>query len=202
MNAFVIVGMGPGIGNYILPAGEAAIYGADLLVGDARHLARYPDKLGLPFGDDMEFLLGLIERKRSDCRIAVLVSGDPCLYSFHAAITKRFGPGEYEIVPGISSFQLACARAKIAWDDAVLVSVHGRPLSSLDRVPDSGPAVIFTDGDNNAAVVASILMQRLGPGRRCVAGERLGYPDERLVDSRLMEVARGHFGGLCVLILP
>ena len=202
MNRFVVVGMGPGEGDYILPAGEAAIRGADVLLGDERHLARYPNKRGIPFPRGTERMLEAIDRERRAGSLAVLVSGDPCLYSLHRSIAERFSAEEYELVPGLSSLQLACARARVPWDDALLVSVHGRPLSELERVPAEGSAVVFTDAERNAAVVARFLSHRLGPDRRCVVGERLGYADERVVDSNLETTAGMRFGGLAVLVLP
>lgn len=202
MNRFVVVGMGPGDGRYLLPAGAEAIAAADVVIGDARHIGRYPDKRGASFDDGVGAVLDRVDEERRRCRVAVLVSGDPCLYSLHRAIAERFRPDEYELVPGLSSFQLACARARVQWDDATIVSVHGRPLSELDAAPPDRTLVVFTDAERNAAVVAAALAPRLGPGRRCVIGERLGYDDERVVDADLGTVAGMAFSGLSVMVLP
>ncbi len=102
-------------------------------------------KRGIPFSGDIRAILDRIDEERRRSALAVLVSGDPCLYSLHGAIARRFSAEEYELVPGISSFQLACARARVPWDDAVVVSVHGRPIEELRRVPTEGAAVVFTD---------------------------------------------------------
>ncbi len=199
---FFVVGMGPGDGAFVLPAGEAAIAAADSLIGDERHLARYPHKRGLPCEGGVQAALDRIDAERRRGTLAVLVSGDPCLYSLARAVARRFCPDEYELVPGLSSVQLACARARVAWDDAVVVSVHGRPLSELERVPYHRSAVILTDAEHNAAVVACALAARLGASRRCVAAERLGYADERVVDLDLGSVAGMSFSGLAVVVLP
>lgn len=202
MNRFVVVGMGPGDGRYLLPAGAEAIAAADVLIGDERHTAPYPGKRSLPFDGGVRAALERIDAERAAARVAVLVSGDPCLYSLHRAIAERFKPDDYELVPGLSSLQLACARARVQWDDAAIVSVHGRPLSELDAAPSDRSLVVFSDAERNAAAVAAALLPRLGPDRRCVVGERLGYVDERVVDDSLGVVAGMAFGGLAVMVLP
>lgn len=202
MNRFVVVGMGPGDGRYLLPAGAEAIAAADFVIGDARHAGRYPDKRGAPFGGGVGAVLDRVDEERRRCRVAVLVSGDPCLYSLHRAIAERFAPDAYELVPGLSSLQLACARARVQWDDATIVSVHGRPLSELDAAPSDRTLVVLTDAEHDAATVAAALVPRLGAGRRCVVGERLGYDDERIVDASLETVGGMAFCGLSVMILP
>jgi len=199
---FTVVGMGPGDGSYVLPAAEAAIAAADLLIGDERHLARYPGKPGLPFKGGIASVLDRVDEERRRVALAVLVSGDPCLYSLGRAVARRFAPCDYELVPGLSSVQLACARARVSWDDAVVVSVHGRPLTELERVPYHRSAAILTDAEHNAAVAAGVLAPRLGALRRCVVAERLGYADERIVEGGLGAMASMSFGGLAVMVLP
>lgn len=205
MSRFSVVGMGPGDGRYMLPDAWEAIGAADLIVGARRHLdlcrGRYPNTRAAELCGAMKDTLEMVDRERRCCRVALLVSGDPCLYSLHRAVSERFAAEEYDLIPGLSSFQLVCAKARVAYDDAQLVSVHGKDLKVLDTVSTSRRLVVFTDARNNAARVATVLASRLGENRRAVAGERIGYHDERLVTGTLGKIAQNEFGGLCVLII-
>lgn len=205
MNRFSVVGMGPGDGRYMLPDAWEAIAAADLIVGARRHLdlchGRHPNTRVTELCGAMKDSLEMVDRERHRCRVALLVSGDPCLYSLHRAVSERFPASDYDLIPGLSSFQLVCAKARIAYDDAQLVSVHGRDLRELDAVSVVRRLVVFTDARNNAARVATVLASRLGEDRRAVAGERIGYDNERLVTGTLGTIAKEDFGGLCVLII-
>jgi precorrin-6y C5,15-methyltransferase (decarboxylating) CbiE subunit len=73
--------------------------------------------------------------------VAVLVSGDPGLFSLARHVLAQFGREQCVVVPGISSVQVALGRLGLDWADARLVSAHGRPpdvepeqLASADKV--------------------------------------------------------------------
>lgn len=210
----VVVGMGPGPAEFLLPAARGAIAAADIWAGDERHLAAargivsaVSAKREIPFGGGVEAFLDRVDRARRNAAVALLVSGDPCLYSLRAAAERRFGAGPgtdggIRTVPGLSAFQLLAARADLALDDAELLSVHGRPLETLDRLRGDRTAVVFADGSNTPAAIARRLLPRFGPARRAVAGERLGYADERVADLPLAELAETAMGGLSIVIVP
>lgn len=202
MEKFLVVGMGPGGRDYLTLRALKAIEAADLLVGSPRFLALFPERpvIALPPGTAQA--LDLLEARRATSRIALLVSGDPGLYSLLGAIRRRFPREAYEVVPGISSFQLAFARLGLGWEGAVVVSVHGRGLESLLSLDPTRPGVVFLDAINDAARVASALARRMGGDRVCVVARDLGGVEESLLEARLSEVAAMDMGGLCVLIVP
>jgi precorrin-6y C5,15-methyltransferase (decarboxylating) CbiE subunit len=202
MNKFVVVGMGPGGLDHILPAATRAAREADILVGSHRFLALFPGKEARAIGPNMESALDIVEIERASRRVALLVSGDPGLYSLLGAVRRRFPREDYEVVPGISSFQLAFAKAGIGWEGATIVSVHGRSLEALSVIASDRPGVVFLGGDNDAAAVASVLAGRLGPDRPCIAARDLDDLNEALIEGSLAEIASREIGGLCVLILP
>jgi precorrin-6y C5,15-methyltransferase (decarboxylating) CbiE subunit len=200
---FSIVGMGPGSPDYMLPEALRAIDEADVLIGAERHLAeyRYTGKTSYEISGNFSSVLERIDKERKTGTVAVLVSGDPCLYSFLGLIASRFGPDEYRIVPGISSFQVACARVGIRWQEAKLLSVHGREYGKLaEEVRSAKLAVIFTDPKHNPAVVAKLLHDANIPCR-CRVFENISYDNERIRSGPPKEIAGMQFSSLSLLII-
>ena len=67
-------------------------------------------------------------------------------YGIVGTLLRYMPPEELEIVPHVSSLQLAFARAGLAWNEAVFTSAHARPLAGVvgwaKRIPRLG---ILTD---------------------------------------------------------
>ncbi|VAX25858.1 hypothetical protein MNBD_NITROSPINAE02-409 [hydrothermal vent metagenome] len=126
LNKIVIVGMGPGSEEYITPAALKAIDGADVVAGSKNLFNLIPDNGAQKIfvGADIEKALGLIEEKLGKGKIAVLVSGDPGIYSFAKLVIKKFGVQACRVIPGVSSVQTAFARVGLDWLDAKIISVH------------------------------------------------------------------------------
>ena len=82
------------------------------------------------------------------------------------------------VVPAVSSIAAAFAAVGLPWDDAAVVSVHGRPLEpALDLVHTAGKVAVFTSAEHGIRELATALD---GLGRWFVLAERLGEPDERV----------------------
>lgn len=204
--SIVAIGMGPGDGRHILPAARAALAEADILAGAEGHLAAlrlsHPGKSFLPWDGDLgDFLDHVIEAAKGS-KLALLVSGDPCLFSMTAALGRRLGPRGFEILPGLSSFQYLCAKVGLSWEGARFASVHGRSLAALDGLDPEGMAIVFTDARNDPAAVAARLLAEFGAERPAFVGIDLGYEGESILESDLGMVAEKKFAGLCTLVIP
>lgn len=193
MGKIYIVGIGPGHTDYLLPAALAAIDSADTLIGGERQLSHFKElrkkKVSLEgsFEDGVRYIL----KHRNSERIAVLVSGDPCLYSFLGPISKHLQPDEYEIIPGISSFQLAFVRIKKNWQNAVMVSAHGRsPDGLIPAIRSRRPVVLFTDYKNTPRYIASYLLNHGIEDRKAIVAQNLSYADEEIRESSLLALSR------------
>ena len=131
MEKIFIVGIGPGAKEYLLPVALRRITEADCLIGARRALDLFPEfkKEKVCFDSRMNRVIPYLKKYRKDKKIAVLVSGDPGLYSLAQTIARNFPKDEYEVIPGISSLQLAFARIGESWQDAGIISLHGRKIS-------------------------------------------------------------------------
>lgn len=178
-----VVGIGPGSGDYLTPAAQAAIAQAQVLVGGARALAAYarPGVATKVIDRDLPGVLDFIARRGETQRVAVLVSGDPGFYSLLPLLRRHFPPPRLRVIPGISALQLAFARLGEAWQDAALFSFHGRDVAPPELVYRQGRKMAFlTDSQHTPQYIARLL-RRLGwPNVPVAVCARLSYPEEQI----------------------
>lgn len=184
-----VVGIGPGTREYMLPAAWEAIARAEVLVGGRRALATLaPAGVRTREVDgDIEGLLAFLAAESRRQPVVVMVSGDPGFYSLLPALRRRFPRERLQVIPGISSVQLAFARLAEPWQEASLLSLHGRevPAEALRYAP--GRTLSFlTDTTHRPQVIARRLLALGWPaGTSCWLCESLSYPEERVEASTL-----------------
>jgi len=146
--------------------------------------------------------LSLIESTAGEGGVAVIASGDPGFFGIGKLMVRRFGRGRVEIIPHVSSVQLAFAAVGESWEDASFLSVHGRSIGGLVEAVERAPKVaIFTDGINSPSAVAKRLLAAGVRGRRAFLCEEMGGPKERVRQMKLAELAGMECSPLSVLIL-
>lgn len=199
-----IIGVGPGDESYITPAAGAQVADCDLIMGSQR-LTRLFDRPSreLDLKGDPPAAVQFILENRAHLKIGVLVSGDPGLYSFLGVISNYLRQDEFEVVPGISSVQLAFARLKEGWADAFILSLHGRDGGGLAGVVAQHPTVaILTDGRWTPREIARNLLEHGIEDRELIICENLSYPEERIMVSDIRGVlAAADSQGLSVVII-
>ncbi len=114
----------------------------------------------------------------------------------------RLGKERFEVVPHVSSMQLAFARVKESWEDAYLTSLAGRPLEAIvDRIRTAEKVGLFSSDEHPPARLAKALLDRGIDYFRVYVCESLGSPDERVTQAELDELTGMEFDPLNVLIL-
>jgi precorrin-6B C5,15-methyltransferase / cobalt-precorrin-6B C5,C15-methyltransferase len=120
----------------------------------------------------------------------VLASGDPGFFGVVRVLAGRFGRDRLEVLPSVSAVAAAFAAAGLPWDDALVVSAHGRDPNPAVHACLANPKVaVLTQPGFGPAELAARLR---GSGRRLLVAERLGEPDERVVEGEpaTIEAAR------------
>jgi precorrin-6y C5,15-methyltransferase (decarboxylating) CbiE subunit len=122
----LIVGCGPGAPDFLTPAARKAIAGAEVLVGASHLLDFFPEHPAerIRVQADIPKILEEIAVRLHRWKIAVLVTGDPGLCSLAQPVLKRFGRESCEVIPGISSLQVAFARLGLDWVNARIIDAH------------------------------------------------------------------------------
>ncbi|MDP9475934.1 MAG: precorrin-6y C5,15-methyltransferase (decarboxylating) subunit CbiE, partial [Actinomycetota bacterium] len=120
--------------------------------------------------------------------VAVLASGDPGFFGIVRMLGERFGRESLRVLPGRSSAALAFARAGLHWDDAVIVSAHGREPRRAVNVCRAHPkvAVLTSPGFGPAELACDLE----GWGRSLFVAEGLGGEEERCFRGDAATVAQ------------
>jgi precorrin-6Y C5,15-methyltransferase (decarboxylating) len=177
---------------------------ATLLCGGTRHLAFFPDHAAERFEvrANLDALLERLAHVPGSGHPVVLASGDPCFFGIAPLLSRRLGSDRVRIEPHVGSVQLAFARLAESWQDATVVSAHGRPLAAVLSAGITAAKVAFlTDEHNTPAAVARALMD--GGREDCTAHvfEHLGGARERHTACRLSDLPQRNFEPLNVLVL-
>ena len=203
-NKVYIIGIGPGTEDYLLPIARKEIETSDCLIGGKRALRLFQPlyKEERLLEGNFEQVIPFLLKEREKKKIAVLVSGDPGLYSFLGTISQVLKKEDYAVIPGVSTVQIAFARIGERWEDTTLLSLHGRKMDDLAaRVESSEKTFLFTDPGFPPEKIASYLLENGVENRRAIVMENLAYPDERIVDTDLKSLSGMEGFGLCVMII-
>jgi len=200
----LVVGIGDD-GPASLPAAIwARVQQAELLVGGQRHLDLFSDVRAerLPITGGLEHVYQQIEAD-SGKRVVVLASGDPCFFGIGPLLVARLGRERVEIIPNVSSVALAFARLGVAWQDARVVSAHGRPLAdAVAAAHGATKLAILMDDTNTPAVVAGALLAAGAADADAWVFEHLGGEREAEHQTTLAGLAAMTFWPLNVMVVP
>ena len=190
-------------GSPLPEAARARLDAAALVMGGRRHLREVSLPDGVPtvaLRDDPVAALRAVADEPGD--VVVLASGDPGFFGVVRAVRRAVSPRPVEVLPALSSVALAFARAGVEWDDAVVVSAHGRDPREALAVTRAQPKVaVLTDERCGPAQLGAALRGR--DDRVLVVGERLGLAGERVVRLTPDEAAaRAWEDPNVVLVLP
>lgn len=183
----------------------ARIEQADVLVGGKRHLELFAERREerLVIAGGLESVLDRISGASADRQVVVLASGDPCFYGIGPHLAERLGRDRVEIVPHVSSVALAFARLGVAWQDATVISAHGRPLDIAIRAAlGASKLAVLTDDVNTPAAVARALREAGAADSVAWVFEHLGGPRETSSESTLGDLLDRRFAPLNVLVIP
>ncbi|MCF6158504.1 MAG: precorrin-6y C5,15-methyltransferase (decarboxylating) subunit CbiE [wastewater metagenome] len=205
-NKVIIVGCGPGQKAYISPKALYHIKRAGIIVGSRRLLKLFPgiNAKKIILEKNYRTMIDKIGKWRSQDQVVVLVSGDPCFFSYTKMIVKVLGREACVIIPGISSMQLAFAAVGECWDDACFMSLHGRDTEYeqlVKKVRDYSKVGILTDSKNTPAVIAGQLIKNGIRERRMVVCENLSLPEERIYDIDILSAFHIRTKGIVVVII-
>lgn len=207
MHKIIVVGIGPGHPDFILPAGRKAIDSARVLVGGKRALDDFssgsPEQTTFPIRADIKAVLDFIRTSLDKSDVVAMVSGDPGYFSLLDVVLREFPKDIIKVVPGISSVQYAFSRLSLPWHEADFISFHGRTPDKARLEYKKGRILGFiTDTKQNSHTIPKLLISLGWPDNSYLAvAARLSYDDEYIVETTLSKAAETVLQTHCVLVV-
>src|SRR5699024_8742597 len=194
-----IIGIGDNSRQSLPPLYETMIDESECLVGGERQLSFFPHYQGkkIVIKGGLTKLVNKLQQETGN--IVVLASGDPLFYGIGSYLSKKLNA---QIYPNVSSIQLAFAKMGERWQDAKVISVHGRSIQGLEKKIDGEEKVaLLTDDKNTPATIANYLLTYNMFEYKAFVAENLGGETERTGWYTLPELANETFSPLNVVIL-
>lgn len=212
-----IVGVGPGNPDFLTLKALRLLQEADLVAGFATVLDVVRphirgEVLVLTYRDQEEGLGRVAQAAREGRRCVVCAWGDPSVSAGELLARVRRAHPCVEVVPGVSSLAVACARVGVPLEESLLVSLHRRQggedaFAELADALREGRRHVFAFPRPYDLMPAEMARRLLAlgfeGGRPVLVLERLTLEGERLVHLTLGELAeRDDFGDLTVVFFP
>jgi precorrin-6Y C5,15-methyltransferase (decarboxylating) len=198
-----IIGIGDDGLAGVTDAARHLLEQADLIIGSKQALELLPPLKAqrLLVGDSFDEALQRLSRSTAE-RVVVLASGDPLFYGVARYLCAKLGKERFEVLPHVSSMQLAFARVKESWEEAYLTDLSSRPFENvLERIRIAEKVGLFTSDKWPPAAVAKALLDHGIDYFSAYVCENLGSPDERVTQGELSDLTHEEFSPLNVMIL-
>ncbi len=192
--------------SFAAPSREA-LRTATVVAGSASNLESVVPPRGarvIRFGSDLAGMLERLAREATNGeRVCVLCSGDPGFFGLARLATQLVPPELLKLHPAPSSVSVAFARAGTNWEDAVVVSAHGRPGGAQTAAEAilRHPKVATLCGPDAPPQLIGRLAVEAGAGLRDVlVGTSLCEEREKIWQGNLESLARGDFDPASVVV--
>jgi precorrin-6Y C5,15-methyltransferase (decarboxylating) len=178
--------------------------GADVVIGGTRTLQLLdaqmrPGAVRRDLTGALSQVSGWVREAQADgLRCVVLATGDPLCHGIAAYLASRLCIDALEVLPNLSTIQLACARLGMPWQDMSIASVHSRDAGEWVEGADARHGLyallqaaarhdrlaVLTSPDNSPDRIARMLMaEGLGDAFQIAVAEHLCQADERIVSG-------------------
>ncbi|MEO0378037.1 MAG: precorrin-6y C5,15-methyltransferase (decarboxylating) subunit CbiE [Cyanobacteria bacterium P01_A01_bin.17] len=208
MSPIVVVGIGLAGAADLSSTAQAAVDQATLLVGGQRHLSYFANHVApkLTLGDLSSALEQIQDHLAisSQNKVVILASGDPLFFGLGRLLLTTFSTEQLTFHPHLSAVQLAFSRIKVPWQDANIVSLHGRSPERLIQALQKGDdkIAIFTDPTYTPAAIAQLFLTLdLPVAYQFWVCEDLGSPSEQVQRFAPFQLLGQTFAALNIVIL-
>ncbi len=206
MSNLHIVGIGPGSKEYLTFKARNIVESSDILIGSRRALELFNDvnteKIELGAGNMKEIFKLAVSKACQGNSVTLLSTGDPGFSGVLKPILKLADNIDIEVIPGISSVQICAARLKIPWDNANIITMHGKGISTeiISMLSNGKPTIILPNRTVDE-IVKFLIENGIDPARNVAVCEKLSYFNERILESTLKGLYDKKFNYMCVLVI-
>lgn len=190
-----LIGIGMGLENTLTVEAKQFIEDSDIIFGSERVIAPYTARLDKkPYYLAKDIIPYL--KKTHGQNISILFSGDSGFYSgcekLYKALQEAVKDGELkadiEILPGISSVSYLASRIGQSWNDAKILSIHGRQNVTAWKgelkaaIHHNYKTFVLLSGVKNLNDIIVILKNDGLEKCRVFAGYQMSYDEERIIE--------------------
>lgn len=196
-----LVGIGMGNPRTMTEEGRRKIQEADLVIG-AERMVKAVASCGqkTAFAYQPQKIAQLI-REHEDCRrVAVVLSGDVGFYSGARKLLDVL-PSKTSLICGISSPVYFCSRLKIAWEDVVMASLHGRKQNLIGKIRTHRKVFALIGTEEGVGELCQKLMDYGLTEVMVHVGQRLSYKDEQIISGKPEDFAGKQTDKLSVVLV-
>ena len=197
-----IVGIGMG-GDTLTCAAVKAIGEADLIAGADRMVDEVRTSAPILREYVSDKILAHLDSNPQYRNVAVLVSGDVGFYSAAKKLIEKTDRSRYDVsaICGISTAVYLCSKALMPWEDAYLVSAHGRYVNLVGAVDTHAKTFTLLNGKEGVLKMCTDLVEYGLGDVKITVGCDLGSPQERLLSGKASEMKDNDYGTLCAAVI-
>ena len=189
-----VIGIGLDGGVGLTKKVQEVIKQATILMGSSRHLSYFESHPAqkITLNNLQQNLDEIAHLINTEAKIVLLTSGDPLFFGLGRLLLEKFSPEKLNFHPHVSSIQLAFNKIKVPWQDAKIISVHGRDSDELTKALKQGTEKIslLTDSNYHPGAIAKLYLALDIPvNYSFYICENLGNTTEKLTRFTTAEVA-------------
>ncbi len=181
------IGIGPGSLDSLTFEAAREIQNSDVIFGAKRMIQSvqplFKDEMEVPAmvpEYSAEKIRAYLEEHPDFQHAAVLMSGDVGFYSGARQVAETFEPGQVQYYCGISSVAYFASKIPTSWQDAVLLSAHGKELSILNYVKKYKKCILLVGGAEDVTKLCEEMRDHGLDQVRVTVGSNLSYPEEKI----------------------
>lgn len=199
-----------------------AIQSANIVIGASRTLALFAHQINHAeqknlTGHLKEVPLWINHALSQQQQVIVLATGDPLCHGIASYLYKKLAHNALQIIPNVSSIQLAFAQIGLSWQDAKIASIHTKDTGEWHKAagPEHGlypllqdifntdKLAILTGPENTPDRIARMMLQEsIADQFNITVAENLLAADEKIVHGETVTaISEQNFNGNDIVIL-
>lgn len=197
-----LVGIGPGKRKLLTPEAEQLLRQCDCMIGAARILESVEQWEKPVFQSYLPAEIHhWLEEHREYQEAAVVLSGDTGFYSGAKRLAEELKEYQVVTVPGISSVVYLAAKLNTSWEDASLVSAHGRQQNYIQSIAENAKTFLLLGGTKASGEVCRKIRQYHWDSVTFFIGRNLSYEEESVLVRSADELVPEDLEGLCTVLI-
>ena len=200
-----------------------SIKSANLIIGGQRTLSLFNDYINQTCeqkdltGNLTQLPQWINTALESGKNVVVLATGDPLCHGIASYLIKKLGHDCCEIIPNVSTIQLACSKVGLTWQDITIKSVHSKDAGEWQKYSDSNHGLydllqaisrqrklaILTSPENTPDRIGRMMLEeKLGANFNAAVIENIHNKNQRVLNNlSIDELSSTTFSSPNVLLL-